>query len=253
MDLSLLQRQSDIEWVIAPFGKMRVPAILYASKSLIHDIDPKVYEDEHVIDGQARRLFVHRKGATRAFGPGHPDIPAALRRSRPTGADRRHHGHRVIRPRRHGREHEPGVWLRLPWCRPQYESSSGTQTVARARGGRRPGQPRHSHPQPLPARRRRGGPWRVQGCAVPSWRPRMPRTWPGRSHGWNRASASRAKGRAPAIGPGRPRKSHPMDSGNGGAVGDSPLASSAKSVALDRNAATSVEERRRWRCSILRP
>ena len=41
MDLSLLQRQSNIEWVIAPFGKMRVPAILYASKSLIHDIDPR--------------------------------------------------------------------------------------------------------------------------------------------------------------------------------------------------------------------
>ncbi|HSN29556.1 MAG TPA: RtcB family protein [Kofleriaceae bacterium] len=26
-----------------------------------------------------RRLFVHRKGATRAFGPGHPDVPASLR------------------------------------------------------------------------------------------------------------------------------------------------------------------------------
>ena len=27
----------------------------------------------------ARRLFVHRKGATRAFGPGHPDVPESLR------------------------------------------------------------------------------------------------------------------------------------------------------------------------------
>jgi tRNA-splicing ligase RtcB len=44
MDLSLLQRQSDVEWVIAPFGKMRVPAILYASEALIHDMDLKVYE-----------------------------------------------------------------------------------------------------------------------------------------------------------------------------------------------------------------
>jgi len=26
-----------------------------------------------------RQLYVHRKGATRAFGPGHPDIPPALR------------------------------------------------------------------------------------------------------------------------------------------------------------------------------
>lgn len=36
-------------------------------------------EEEHVVDGQHRRLFVHRKGATRAFGPGHPELPPSLR------------------------------------------------------------------------------------------------------------------------------------------------------------------------------
>jgi tRNA-splicing ligase RtcB len=35
--------------------------------------------EEHEVDGAMRRLFVHRKGATRAFGPGHPDLPEALR------------------------------------------------------------------------------------------------------------------------------------------------------------------------------
>ncbi len=35
--------------------------------------------EEHAVDGGARRLFVHRKGATRSFGPGHPDLPASLR------------------------------------------------------------------------------------------------------------------------------------------------------------------------------
>ncbi len=35
--------------------------------------------EEHRADGGTRRLYVHRKGATRAFGPGHPDIPPALR------------------------------------------------------------------------------------------------------------------------------------------------------------------------------
>jgi len=35
--------------------------------------------EEHVVDGRKRRLHVHRKGATRAFGPDHPDLPAALR------------------------------------------------------------------------------------------------------------------------------------------------------------------------------
>ena len=35
--------------------------------------------EEHDIDETPTRLFVHRKGATKAFGPGHPDIPPALR------------------------------------------------------------------------------------------------------------------------------------------------------------------------------
>ncbi len=36
-------------------------------------------EEEHEVDGRLRRLFVHRKGATRAFAPGHPELPASLR------------------------------------------------------------------------------------------------------------------------------------------------------------------------------
>jgi tRNA-splicing ligase RtcB len=35
--------------------------------------------EEHEVEGKARRVCVHRKGATRAFPPGHPDIPAAYR------------------------------------------------------------------------------------------------------------------------------------------------------------------------------
>ncbi|MCH9680905.1 MAG: RtcB family protein, partial [Deltaproteobacteria bacterium] len=35
--------------------------------------------EEHEVDGVQRRLCVHRKGATRAFGPGHPQVPAAYR------------------------------------------------------------------------------------------------------------------------------------------------------------------------------
>ncbi len=35
--------------------------------------------ERHRVDGQERLLYVHRKGATRAFGPGHPDIPACYR------------------------------------------------------------------------------------------------------------------------------------------------------------------------------
>jgi tRNA-splicing ligase RtcB len=44
MELSRLQQKTQHEWWIAPFGKMRVPAIIFASESLIRDMDEKVYE-----------------------------------------------------------------------------------------------------------------------------------------------------------------------------------------------------------------
>jgi tRNA-splicing ligase RtcB len=48
--------------------------------SLLYDVSHNTCKlEEHVLDGQSRHLFVHRKGATRAFGPGHPDLPEPLR------------------------------------------------------------------------------------------------------------------------------------------------------------------------------
>ena len=35
--------------------------------------------ETHVVDGKTRELYVPRKGATRAFGPGHADLPVPLR------------------------------------------------------------------------------------------------------------------------------------------------------------------------------
>jgi tRNA-splicing ligase RtcB len=47
---------------------------------LLYDVSHNTCKvEEHAVDGKPRKLYVHRKGATRAFGPGHPDIPAALR------------------------------------------------------------------------------------------------------------------------------------------------------------------------------
>jgi tRNA-splicing ligase RtcB len=36
--------------------------------------------ESHTVEGKSRRLCVHRKGATRAFPPGHPEIPRDYRR-----------------------------------------------------------------------------------------------------------------------------------------------------------------------------
>jgi len=51
-----------------------------AELRLLYDVSHNTCkEEEHVIDGISKRLFVHRKGATRAFGPGHPELPEGLR------------------------------------------------------------------------------------------------------------------------------------------------------------------------------
>ena len=44
MDINLFTRRSEYEWEIAQHGAMRVPALIYASESLIRDMDHKVYE-----------------------------------------------------------------------------------------------------------------------------------------------------------------------------------------------------------------
>lgn len=44
MDTTRLQKQTEDKWRIAPHGKMRVPAVIFATEPLIRDMDEKVYE-----------------------------------------------------------------------------------------------------------------------------------------------------------------------------------------------------------------
>jgi tRNA-splicing ligase RtcB len=47
---------------------------------LLYDVSHNTCKVEtHDVDGKPRSLYVHRKGATRAFGPGHAELPHALR------------------------------------------------------------------------------------------------------------------------------------------------------------------------------
>jgi tRNA-splicing ligase RtcB len=51
-----------------------------ADIQVLYDVSHNICKEEtHVIDGVPKRLFVHRKGATRALGPGNPAIPEPLR------------------------------------------------------------------------------------------------------------------------------------------------------------------------------
>ena len=50
-----------------------------AELRLLYDVSHNTCKEEtHRVDGVPRTLFVHRKGATRAYGPGHGDLPPAL-------------------------------------------------------------------------------------------------------------------------------------------------------------------------------
>jgi tRNA-splicing ligase RtcB (3'-phosphate/5'-hydroxy nucleic acid ligase) len=47
---------------------------------LIYDVCHNIAKEEtHVVDGRRRKVLVHRKGATRAFAPGHPELPAVYK------------------------------------------------------------------------------------------------------------------------------------------------------------------------------
>jgi tRNA-splicing ligase RtcB len=51
-----------------------------ARLGLLYDVSHNTCKvEEHQVEGRPRRLFVHRKGATRSLGPGHPDVPEDLR------------------------------------------------------------------------------------------------------------------------------------------------------------------------------
>ena len=48
--------------------------------NLLYDVAHNIAKKEsHTVDGENRELYVHRKGATRAFPAGHPEVPAAYR------------------------------------------------------------------------------------------------------------------------------------------------------------------------------
>lgn len=51
-----------------------------ARLALLYDVSHNTCKvEEHRVYRETRKLYVHRKGATRAFGPGHPDVPESLR------------------------------------------------------------------------------------------------------------------------------------------------------------------------------
>ena len=70
-------RQMITHWVRETFHRFFGDDI---TMDLVYDVAHNVAKlEEHVIDGRAKMVYVHRKGATRAFPAGHPDVPKAYR------------------------------------------------------------------------------------------------------------------------------------------------------------------------------
>lgn len=70
-------RQVITHWVRETFGKI----FKDVDMPLIYDVAHNVAKlEEHVINGKKTEVYVHRKGATRAFPPEHPDIPREYRK-----------------------------------------------------------------------------------------------------------------------------------------------------------------------------
>jgi len=67
--------------IITHLTRKAVAHVIPAAKlELLYDVSHNTCKlEKHDVDGLPRKLFIHRKGATRAYGPGHPDVPEPLR------------------------------------------------------------------------------------------------------------------------------------------------------------------------------
>ncbi len=62
------------------FAQVLVGKVREYGLRLVYDVAHNMAKiEEHVVDGKRMKLCVHRKGATRAFGPHHPDVPEDYR------------------------------------------------------------------------------------------------------------------------------------------------------------------------------
>ncbi|KUO42883.1 MAG: RNA-splicing ligase RtcB [Hadesarchaea archaeon YNP_N21] len=73
-------RQMIVHWVRQSFEQVFGQDAEGAGLHIVYDVAHNIAKiEEHKVDGGRRKVCVHRKGATRAFGPGHPDVPALYR------------------------------------------------------------------------------------------------------------------------------------------------------------------------------
>jgi tRNA-splicing ligase RtcB len=73
-------RQMIVHWVRQSFEQVLHKDAESLGLHIVYDVAHNIAKlEEHEVDGGRKKVYVHRKGATRAFGPGHPDIPSFYR------------------------------------------------------------------------------------------------------------------------------------------------------------------------------
>ncbi len=71
-------RQMIVHWVRESFEKVLKQPAESMDMNIVYDVCHNIAKEEtHKVDGKKKKVMVHRKGATRSFGPNRADIPAA--------------------------------------------------------------------------------------------------------------------------------------------------------------------------------
>lgn len=79
-NFAFANRQLMTHWTRQTFEQVLGLSPRQTDLQVVYDVCHNIAKFEtHVVDGVKRRLLVHRKGATRAFPPGHPETPAAYK------------------------------------------------------------------------------------------------------------------------------------------------------------------------------
>jgi len=79
VNYAFTNRQLITHWVRESFGKVFGRDVV-DSMHIVYDVAHNIAKvEEHDVDGEERTLIVHRKGATRAFAAGRPEIPETYR------------------------------------------------------------------------------------------------------------------------------------------------------------------------------
>lgn len=69
-------RQCIMHWTREAFAKFLKTTPKNLDMELIYDVAHNIAKlEEHTVNGKNKKCIVHRKGATRAFPPGHPELP----------------------------------------------------------------------------------------------------------------------------------------------------------------------------------